>query len=145
MRSVLCFGELLLHLSPDAEGRWLTDNQIKVFAGGAEANVAAALAKWDVPVKYCTAIPANYLTSQIVRHLSDKNIDVSKILYQGDQVGLYYLPSAADLKNHSVIYDRKNSSFAQIQKQAINWELILEGIEWFHFSAISPAISDQLA
>ncbi len=145
MKAVLCFGELLLRLSPDLEGKWLDKNSITFYVGGAEANVAAALAKWDVPVKYCTAIPENYLSKQMADYLAKKNIDVTRIIYCGDKLGLYYLPENADLKHHSVIYDRNNSSFATLKKGTIDWHKVLDGIDWFHFSAISPAISRDVA
>src|SRR5580704_2749049 len=145
MKAVLCFGELLLRLSPDVRGRWLDSNSLNFFVGGAEANVAAALAIWKVPVNYCTVIPDNYLSRQLAAYLQNKGIDVSRIMYQGDKMGLYYLPEDADLKHHSVIYDRNNSSFAFLKNGSIDWHRALDGVDWFHFSAISPAISADLA
>lgn len=141
MNVILCFGEFLLRFSPDLHGNWLNNNNLKFFVGGAEANVAAALAKWGMPVQYCTAVPENYLSKQIVEYLQQKKIDSSKIFYHGNRIGSYYLPEDADLKHQSVIYDRNNSSFAQLEPGMIDWNKILNGVNWFHFSAISPALT----
>lgn len=113
-----------------------------VYIGGAELNVAHALALWDVPVKYFTAIPDNYLSRDIVKSIATKNIDTSSINFSGRRIGTYYLPQGADLKNAGVIYDRANSSFAELETGMIDWDKVLEEVSWFHFSAICPAISE---
>jgi 2-dehydro-3-deoxygluconokinase len=145
MKPILCFGEFLFRFSPDANGNWIKTNSLPFFVGGAECNVASALAKWEVPVEYCTALPENYLSSQVTTYLENKKIDASKIFYHGNKIGAYYLSGGADLKHQSVIYDRSDSAFAQLKPGMIDWEKVLDGISWFHFSAISPAISEDLA
>lgn len=145
MGKVLCFGELLLRLSPDTEGQWLNNSQMSVHVGGAELNVARALALWNIPVKYCTGLPDNYLSRQIVQTLEQSNIDASAIQYGGQRIGLYYLPQGLDVKNAGVIYDRADSSFARFQKNTINWDAILDGVSWFHVSAICPALNADAA
>lgn len=145
MGKVLCFGELLLRISPDTEGEWIANNVMPVFVGGAELNVATALAKWGVPVSYCTALPDNFLGGQLLQNLQKKNIDVSSVIITGNRVGVYYLPQGTDVKNAGVIYDRENSSFSQLKKKDFDWDKILEGITWFHFSAICPSINQQVA
>jgi len=145
MNKVLCFGELLLRLSPQLGGVWIQNQQMPVFVGGAELNVATALSNWQVPVDYMTALPANYLSGEIEQYLSEKNIGTGKIIFSGDRIGAYYLPQGADLKNAGVIYDRAHSSFSHLQPGMIDWDLALDGVSWFHFSAISPALSSQLA
>lgn len=112
-----------------------------VFIGGAELNVATALSKWNVPVQYFTALPDSYLSREIIDVVSKRGIDLSKIIFSGDRIGVYYLPQGADLKNAGVIYDRAHSSFASLQPGMLNWDQLLEGISCFHFSAISPAVS----
>jgi 2-dehydro-3-deoxygluconokinase len=145
MQKVLCFGELLLRLSPDIDGDWLCKNNLPAFVGGSELNVATALAKWEIPVGFCTALPENVLTTQLVKMLGEKNIDTSSILIIGKRIGIYYLPKGADVKNAGVIYDRADSAFSELRKGKIDWDKVLDGITWFHFSAICPAISQQLA
>lgn len=145
MEKVLCFGELLLRLSPDVKGEWMTNNVIPVFIGGAELNVATALAKWEMQVGYCTVLPDNFLTLQLLKMIGDKNIDTSTVILKGNKIGIYYLPQGTELKNAGVIYDRSNSSFSDLEIGEIDWEKILDGITWFHFSAICPAVSQKIA
>jgi 2-dehydro-3-deoxygluconokinase len=145
MAVILCFGELLLRFSPDSGTNWLNNNNINFNVAGAEANVAAALAQWGIPVKYCTALPENYLSRHLTAYLQRRNIDVSGVLYREGRIGLYYLPEDADLKNQSVIYDRKDSAFANLRTGMIDWDAILTGVNWLHMSAISPALSEEVA
>jgi 2-dehydro-3-deoxygluconokinase len=145
MSKVFCFGEILLRMSPSLNRKWIDDAMMPVYVGGAELNVANALAKWNLPVKYGTAMPDNYLSKEIMEELQSKNIDVSAIYLSGSRIGSYYLPQGADLKNAGVIYDRAYSSFAELQPGMINWDKALEDCSWFHFSAISPALNENAA
>jgi 2-dehydro-3-deoxygluconokinase len=143
--AVLSFGELLLRIVPDADGEWLNDNVLPFFVGGAELNVATALALWNVPSKYFTAMPENGLSAQIINYLKNKNIDTSPVYYQGNRLGIYYLTKGKDLKHDALIYDRANSAFADLKPGMVNWDKVLDGVSWFHFSAICPAISQHVA
>jgi 2-dehydro-3-deoxygluconokinase len=145
MKKVLSFGDILLRLSPDTKGKWISEHAMPVYIGGAELNVANALAKWQVPVAYCSAVPDNYLTSAILGQLRANGIDTSRMITSGDRIGIYYLAQGTDLKHSGVIYDRANSSTSLLQPGQVNWNEILKDISWFHFSAISPAISENLA
>ena len=142
---ILSFGELLLRLSPDVNGEWINNNAINIYTGGAELNVATALAKWRVPVSYCTVLPENFVATQLVKKLKQQNIDTSSIIYSGNKIGLYYLLEGAEIQHTEVIYDRIGSSFANIKPSVIDWDKLLNGIRWFHFSAISPALSSDVA
>ncbi|MEY4629722.1 MAG: hypothetical protein RLZZ595_2048 [Bacteroidota bacterium] len=144
-KKVFCFGELLLRMSPELNGKWINDASIPFYIGGAELNVATALAKWDIPVKYCTAIPDNNLTAEILKELSQKNIDVSSVLLGGERLGMYFLPQGLDLKNAGVIYDRANSSFWNINPGMLDWDSILADCNWLHLSAVSPALNPNTA
>lgn len=141
MGKVLSFGELLLRICPDGDGEWLTENKLPFYVGGAELNVATALALWDIPSAYFTALPENFMSEQIIGYMNHRNIDTSKIHHGGDRIGLYYLPKGKDLKNAGVIYDRANSAFAMLKTATIDWDKVLDGITWFHFSAICPALN----
>ena len=145
MKKVCCFGEILLRLSPDTEGEWLQQNSLPVFIGGAELNVATALALWQLPVKYVSAAPANYLTRQLMQAVTQKGIDVSDFILSGDRIGSYYLAQGSDLKNAGVIYDRNYSSFAELKTGTIDWDKIFANASWFHLSAISPALNNNIA
>lgn len=145
MGKVLCLGELLLRLCPDTAGQWLTDNQFSVYVGGAEANVATALARWNIPVSYFTALPDNFLSEQLLNFLGKKGIETSKVIRHEGRLGTYYLPEGSEVKNAGVIYDRAGSSFASLKTGDVNWDSVFEGISWFHFSAICPALSQSVA
>jgi 2-dehydro-3-deoxygluconokinase len=145
MEKVLSFGDILLRLSPDTDGKWIDDHALPVYIGGAELNVANALAKWNVPVAYCSAAPDNYLTASILKKLRSNGIDTSRMISSGERIGIYYLAQGTDLKNVGVIYDRTHSSTSMLQRGDVKWDEVLEGVSWFHFSAISPAITENLA
>lgn len=144
-KKVLCFGEVLLRMSPFANGGWIDQCKMPTFVGGAEANVAIALAAWKVPSAYCTALPANYLGDDICSYLGSKAVDASPVHRSGKRIGIYYLQQGADLKNAGLIYDRAHSSFYDLQPGMIDWDKVLEDVGWFHFTAISPAVNEQVA
>jgi 2-dehydro-3-deoxygluconokinase len=143
--TVLSFGELLLRISPDDGGEWLKENQLPFYIAGAELNAATALALWGIPAKYITALPDNGLSKQIVSFLEKQKIDLSSVLYQGSRLGLYFLTKGKDLKNDALIYDRAHSAFSELKPGMIDWDKAFEGISWFHFSAICPAINQNIA
>ena len=145
MGKVLNFGELLLRICPDGDGEWLKENKLPFYVGGAELNVATALALWDIPSAYFTALPENFMAEQLIAYIDSCKIDTSRIHHGGDRIGLYYLPKGKDLKNAGVIYDRANSAFASLQIGTIDWDKVLDGITWFHFSAICPALNQTAA
>jgi 2-dehydro-3-deoxygluconokinase len=145
MSKVFCFGELLLRLSPEGQGRWIEQHSMPVFVGGAELNVATALARWGSSSSYCTRLPDHYLSMEIVGHLASLGIDTSSVQYGGERIGTYYLRQGGDLKQGGVIYDRAYSSFSALQPGQLDWESLLQDAGWFHFSAITPALSPSLA
>jgi len=145
MKKVLCFGEFLLRMSPSLNKKWIHDANMPVYLGGAELNVATALAKWNMPVKYFSALPDNYLSKEICEELTAKHIDVSPIDFSGNRIGIYILAQGTDLKHAGVIYDRAHSSFSELKPGIINWEEKLDDVSWFHFSAISPALNENVA
>lgn len=144
MKKVFCFGEILLRMSPDINGKWIKNSSMYVYIGGAELNVANALAKWNIPVAYCSAVPDNYLNKSILTSLQQEGIDVSKFIFCGDRIGAYYLAQGTDLKNAGVIYDRAYSSFSTLQPGTIDWNKMLEDVDWFHFTTISPALNENV-
>jgi len=143
--SVLCFGELLFRISQDTDGDWLKESAVPFYLGGAELNVATALTLWGVTAKYVTALPKNGMSAQIKLHLETKKIDVSDVCYHGNRIGLYYLTNGTDLKHDTLIYDRAGSAFSELKTGMINWDNVFNGVTWFHFSAICPAINQNIA
>ena len=146
MKKVFCFGEILLRMSPVLDQAWINNASMPVHIGGAELNVAKALAGWKQPVTYMSAMPDNYLSKEIAASIAACNIGVEAMQFCGDRIGVYFLPQGADLKNAGVIYDRAHASFSTaLFPGKINWDQLYEGSDWFHFSAISPALNEQAA
>ncbi|TDE44329.1 sugar kinase [Flavobacterium rhamnosiphilum] len=143
MGKVLCFGEILLRYSMG--GNFPQQQDMVAYIGGAESNVALALAKWKIPVAYCTAIPDHFLSNTIITYYQQMGVDTNTIIKSGERIGAYYLNQGADVKNAGVIYDRKHSSFSELKTLSINWEEVFEGVSWFHFTAISPALNANIA
>ncbi|MCD0468798.1 sugar kinase [Flavobacterium sp. JAS] len=143
MGKVLCFGEILLRYSMGENFPHQQD--MSAYIGGAESNVALALAKWNTPVAYCTALPDNFLSNTILDYYKKMGVDTSSVIKSGERIGSYYLSQGSDVKNAGVIYDRKYSSFSELKPSTINWEEIFEGVSWFHFTAISPALNPDIA
>ncbi|MDI9877963.1 sugar kinase [Flectobacillus longus] len=141
---VCCFGEILLRFSPQLGGEWIKNATMPVFVGGAELNVATALANWNVPVQYTSVLPDNQLSVELKQYIEDKGISADKMPCFGDRIGTYYLPQGADLKNAGVIYDRAHSAFWTLAPGKVDWDSILENVSWFHFSAISPALNEDV-
>lgn len=144
MQKVLCFGELLLRISPAPHENASEKQPMLLYMGGAEANVATALAGWNVPVKYCTVLPDNFMSRHVIDYLEYKGIYTSSILFSGNRIGVYYLERGADLKS-GVIYDRDRSSFSELKPGMIDWDKVLRDVAWFDFSAISPALNQDIA
>jgi len=143
IHKVFCFGEILLHYAPPLGTNYIDSHQMPFYLAGAELNVATALANWDMPVKYATAMPANFLADTIISDLAKKNIDTSAIQFSGDRIGCFYLATGLDMKSAGVVYDRDKSSFASIQKGSIDWKEVLKDVHWFHFSAISASLTEN--
>lgn len=143
-KKILTFGELLLRISPAANAHAASRHPLMLYIGGAEANVATALAAWNVPVKYCTVLPDNFMSRHMQQYLEYKGIYTSAIQYAGHRIGVYYLERGADLKG-KMVYDREHSAFSQIVPGQIDWDAVLQDVCWLHLSAISPALNANVA
>jgi 2-dehydro-3-deoxygluconokinase len=141
---VLCFGELLLRISPAPQNEDAEKHPFFLYMGGAEANAATALAGWNVPVKYCTVLPDNFMSRHVIDYLEYKGIFTSSILLAGNRIGVYYLERGADLKGN-MVYDRDRSSFSELKPGMIDWDKVLRDVSWFNFTAISPALNQNVA
>lgn len=143
-KKICCFGELLFRISPASVEEMVEKNPMQLYIGGAEANTATALAGWNVPVKYFTALPDNFMSRHVIDYLEYKGIYTSSILFSGSRIGVYYLERGADLKG-KMVYDRDHSSFSELKTGVIDWDKVLRDVEWFNLSAISPALNENVA
>jgi 2-dehydro-3-deoxygluconokinase len=137
---VISYGEILFRFSPEFE-----QNQAALYIGGAEANMAASLARWGTPVAYISKVPDNGLSRQVLQQLDKAGIATDRMLWGGERIGAYYLAQGSDLKHAEVVYDRKYSSFSELQPGDTDWDKLFEDASWFHWSAITPALSQQAA
>lgn len=142
---VVTFGELMLRLSPHQGERLRNARRFDVHFGGAEANVAVSLAGFGLPVTFVTALPDNDLSRNALAHLRSRGVDTSAVLRQGDRLGVYFLEHGSGVRPSQVVYDRAFSSIAQVSPSAFDWDRILEGAAWFHWTGITPALGEGTA
>lgn len=142
MKKVVTFGEIMLRLSTPGFARFVQTTSLNVNFGGGEANVAAALAYLDVPASHVTRFPDNDWGYAATAMLRRYGVQTQDIVQGGDRIGTYFLETGAMMRASRIIYDRTNSSFAQMDPREFNWEEILADAQWFHFTGISPAISE---
>jgi 2-dehydro-3-deoxygluconokinase len=145
MNKVVTFGEIMLRLSTE---RHLRFEQAKAFTasyGGGEFNVAVSLANYGVNAEFVTRIPENEIGACALKEMRKMNVESKNIIFGGDRLGIYYLETGAGTRGSNVVYDRAHSSMATIEKGAVDWEKVLEGATWFHWSGITPAISQSAA
>lgn len=143
--NILVFGELLLRFSSSDEQFISKNNTVSLFPGGSEANVAASLGQWKLPTSYLTATPKNALSANALNALSTLNVDTSKTIFTGSRLGLYFLLSANGLTSGEVVYDRKFSSFSTLKTGENDWDHIMKGHTWFHWTALTPALNENTA
>ena len=140
-QKVVTFGEIMLRLAAPGHLRFHQAEVLEATFGGGEANVAVSLANYGIPVTYVTKLPQNDLGDAAIKTLRKYNVDTSDIVYGGDRIGIYFLETGAVSRGSKVVYDRAHSALAEIRKGEINWENILKDATWFHWTGITPAIS----
>ncbi len=141
MSKVATFGEIMLRLAPPGFGRFTQARVFEAVYGGGEANVAASLANYGETVEFVTRLPGNDLGEACMAFLRSFNIRTDHIARGGDRLGVYFLEMGAAQRGSKVIYDRAGSSFATIQTGMIDWKEALSGANWFHWTGITPAVS----
>ena len=145
MSKVVTFGELMLRLAPEGYLRFVQSDKYEATFGGAEANVAVSLANYGVDVSFVSKLPDHEISQCAVNSLRKFGVDTTKIVRGGDRVGIYYCEKGASQRPSKVIYDRAGSSIATAKRKDFSWAKIFKGVEWFHFTGITPALSDTVA
>ena len=145
MKKIVTFGELMLRLAPEGYLRFVQSEKYEATFGGAEANVAVSLANYGMDVAFVSKLPAHEIGQCAVNSLRKFGVDTSKIVRGGERVGIYYCEKGASQRPSKVIYDRAYSSIAMAAEGDFDWDAILDGVEWFHFTGITPALSDEMA
>ncbi|MBN2236914.1 MAG: sugar kinase [Bacteroidales bacterium] len=145
MSKVVTFGEIMLRLAPPGFLRFSQATNFELVYGGGESNVAVSLANFGVSVDFVTRLPKNDIGQCALMEMRKHGVGVDKIIHGGDRLGIYFLETGAVSRGSKVIYDRANSSMAEIKTGMINWEEIFADAEWFHWTGITPAISQSAA
>ena len=135
----------MLRLAPPGNLRFNQATALTATFGGGEANVAVSLANYGLPVEYVTRLPENDIARSCLMNLRQYGVGTDSIVFGGERMGIYFLEAGAVSRGSKVIYDRANSAIAAIEKGMINWEKVLEGATWFHWTGITPAISQGAA
>ena len=144
MAKVVTFGELMLRLAPNGYYRFFQNDQMQATFGGGEANVAVSLANYGMDSVYVTKLPAHAIGQAAVDSLRYFGVDTSKIVRGGDRVGIYYLEKGASQRGSVCIYDRAHSAIQEARPDDFDWDAILDGADWFHFTGITPALGPNL-
>ena len=145
MKKVVTFGEIMLRLSPAENLRFSQVNNFDVVYGGGESNVAVSLANYGVPVEFVTRLPKNDLGECALMEMRKRGVGTQHIAFGGDRLGIYFLETGAVSRGSKVVYDRAHSAIAEIESGMINWDSVFDGVEWFHWTGITPAISQGAA
>lgn len=145
MKRVVTFGEIMLRLAPLHYDRFVQADTFTAIYGGGEANVAISLANYGADVAFVTKVPAHEIGQCAVNTLRRYGVDTSKIVRGGSRLGIYYCEKGASQRASKVIYDRAGSAIAEAERSDFDWDAIFDGADWFHFTGITPAISDKAA
>ncbi len=145
MLKAVTFGEIMMRLSPEGYLRFYqSDKYVSTFAG-AEANVAVSLANYGIDVAFVSKLPEHEIGQCAVNSLKRFGVDTSLIVRGGDRVGIYYCEKGASQRPSKVIYDRAYSAMAMAKSKDFHWTQIFKGATWFHFTGITPALSDDMS
>lgn len=145
MDKVALFGEIMLRLKTPEFLRFNQANLFEATFGGGEANVAVSLANYGIPTEYITALPDNDLGKSVIMDLRKYGVGTDSILMKGNRLGIYFLEAGAVSRASKVIYDRANSAFAEVKPGMLDWDKIFTGVQWFHWTGITPAVSEGAA
>ena len=145
MAKVITFGEIMLRLSPAGTGRFVQSDAFDVIYGGGEANVAVSCANYGDAAYFVSKLPAHEIGQAAVNSLRRYGVNTDYIARGGDRVGIYYCETGSAMRPSKVIYDRAGSAIAEADPADFDFDKIMEGADWFHWSGITPAISDKAA
>lgn len=145
MKKVVTFGEIMLRLAPEGFLRFSQASSFDVVYGGGESNVAVSLANYGIPVDFVTRLPKNDIGECAMMELRKRGVGVNQIIYGGDRLGIYFLETGAVSRGSKVVYDRAHSAMSEIEPGMVDWEKVFEGAGWFHWTGITPAISQGAA
>ena len=144
-KKVVTFGEIMLRLATPGYLRFSQSNELTATFGGGEANVAVSLANYGIPVDFVTRLPENDIGRACMMDLRKHGVGTDNIVWGGERLGIYFLETGAVSRGSKVVYDRAHSSVSEIEPGMIDWDAVFEDATWFHWTGITPAISQSAA
>lgn len=144
-KKVVTFGEIMLRLAPQGFLRFSQATTFDVVYGGGESNVAVSLSNYGIPVDFVTRLPNNDIGHCALLEMRKRGVGTDQIIFGGDRLGIYFLETGAVSRGSKVVYDRAHSAMSEIREGMIDWEKVLDGVSWFHWTGITPAISQGAA
>lgn len=142
-KKVVTMGEIMLRLSTPNNERFIQADEFDVCYGGGEANVAVSLANFGHDAEFVTAVPANPIGECAVAALRKYNVKTDHISRSGERLGIYYLETGSAMRASNVVYDRAHSSISTAKPDEFDFDEIFKDVDWFHFTGITPAVSDS--
>jgi 2-dehydro-3-deoxygluconokinase len=144
-KKVVTFGEIMLRLATPEHQRFSQATSYCASYGGGEANVAVSLANYGLHADFVTRLPENDIGRSVIMELKKHSVSTENIIFGGDRLGIYYLETGSVARPSKVIYDRTNSSIAEIKPGMVDWNKVFSEASWFHWTGITPAISKGAA
>ena len=144
MKRVITFGEIMMRLNPEGYLRFVQADRFEATYAGGEANVAVSLANYGENAAFVSKVPAHEIGQAAVNELRRYGVDTSMMVRGGDRLGIYFAEKGASQRPSKVIYDRANSAIAKASRSDFDWDEILKGADWFHFTGITPALGGEL-
>jgi 2-dehydro-3-deoxygluconokinase len=145
MTRVVTLGEIMLRLSAPGHERLFQSANLQASFGGGEANVAVSLAGFGIDAALVTALPDGPLGAAAIAELRRHGVDTSRIVRSGERIGIYFLETGADDRPSLVVYDRAHSAISEADRGSFDWDAVFHGVDWFHVSGITPALSQNAA
>jgi 2-dehydro-3-deoxygluconokinase len=142
---VVTFGEIMMRLSTPGYLRFTQASAFDVTYAGAECNVAVSLANYGVPVDFVTRLPDNDLGRACLKFIREMGVGTDKIVWGGPRLGVYFLETGVGPRGSKVLYDRADSAMALLEPGMIRWADVLAGVKWFHWTGITPSLSEGAA
>ena len=145
MKKIVTFGEIMLRLTPPGYQRFSQASSFDIVYGGGESNVAVSLANYGLPVEFITRLPNNDIGDCALMEMRKRNVGMKHTLRGGERLGIYFLEMGAVARGSKVVYDRAHSGMASIQAGMVDWDEVFKDAHWFHWTGITPALSQGAA
>src|SRR6056297_940564 len=144
-KKVITFGEIMMRLTPPSNRRIIQTDKFNIIYGGGEANVAVSLANYGVDVNFVTKLPDNPMGQAAYNELRRYGVNTAYIARGGNRLGIYFCENGASQRPSNVIYDRAHSAIAEAESGDFDWDEIFADVEWFHYTGITPALSEKMS